>query len=227
MLIKKASGVILYNDEEQKKMIRRGIHKNKIFIADNTMLVENHQNTSSFDKNSIIFVGRLQQRKGIDVLIRSFHKIIDKMKDNIIINVIGIGDEEKKLKSLTNDLGLENRIKFPGKITQSEKLKSYFEKAFAYVSPNHVGLGVLHSFSYGVPVLTSSIKPHAQEFYNLIDGENCLLHNSDFELGNNILKICNNKNLSHKLGTNAYKLYSEVKTFDNFTKGFLDAINVA
>ena len=107
-------------------MIRRGIHKNKIFIADNTMLVENHQNTSSFDKNSIIFVGRLQQRKGIDVLIRSFHKIIDKMKDNIIINVIGIGDEEKKLKSLTNDLGLENRIKFPWKNYAVRKIKILF-----------------------------------------------------------------------------------------------------
>jgi len=75
------------------------------------------------------------------------------MPTNTTIHIIGEGEENEYLKDLSVKLNISNRVIFYGKITNEITLKGLFRQAYAYISPGPVGLGVLHSFAYGVPVL--------------------------------------------------------------------------
>ena len=222
--IRISDGVILYSEGEVKKMLSRGIPASKIFIAHNTMHVPNHSDGSGVPKDSFIFSGRAQKRKKIDVLIRAFKEVLGRIPDNTKINIIGAGDENDNLKNLTEHLGLSDRVIFRGEIADHAKLKHYFQKAYAYVSPGPVGLGVLHSFAYGVPVVTHYCEKHGPEFDNLVNGENALLYNTYEELKEILVSLCKDKELSKRLGQNSYKKYSEERNIHKMVASFRNAI---
>ena len=67
------------------------------------------------------------------------------------------------LRELVRELDLESQVEFFLNFDDFV-LKSHFSNAIAYVSPGHVGLGVVHAFAYGVPVITISSFKHAPEF---------------------------------------------------------------
>ena len=129
------------------------------------------------------------------------------------------------MKDLAKKLDVSDRIVFCGAITDDEKLKEYFYKAFAYVSPGPVGLGVLHSFAYGVPVVTNYIGKHGPEYDNLVHNENALLYHLPNELEKILIDLSNNTGISKELGQNAYKFYSNDRSISKMIDGFKEAID--
>lgn len=222
-LMKKSDAVILYSDIEVNKIIKSGINKEKLFIAENTIDVPNHQDGSSKEKSSFLFVGRSQKRKKVDELIKAFAQIQNKLPNNTTVDIIGSGVENEYLKNLAKELNIDNRVIFHGAITDSKKLKNFFHKAFAYVSPGPVGLGVLHSLAYGVPVITYRTEYHGPEFDNLENGKNSKIVNNFEELKQSLLSMTNEKEYI-LLGKNAYELYSRKRTIKYMMKGFKEAI---
>jgi len=224
LLIQISDGVILYNDIEISKMISHRISKSKIFVAPNTIYVPNFSDGSSAHKNSFLYVGRLQKRKRIDLLIRAFSEILNRIPKNTKINIVGSGQENNNLKNIAKHLGISNRVVFYGKITESKKLKPLFCSAYAYVSPGPIGLGALHSFAYGIPVVTNCSDRHGPEFDNISDHGNALLYKTYDEFKEILVSLCDNKNLSTRLGKNAYKLYSQHRTIEKMVRGYREAI---
>jgi glycosyltransferase involved in cell wall biosynthesis len=223
--MKLSDGIVLYTSEDIERMVSRGIPKNKIFVAHNTVEVKNHSDNSHCSKDSFIYVGRAQERKQLDVLLIAFSEIVHLIPPEVKINIVGSGSENIVLKKLAEDLGISHRVAFHNEVLDEQALKSLFQKAYAYVSPGHVGLGVLHSFSYGIPVVTSSNRIHAQEYYNLIDKKNCLLFQSVDELKKHLILLCTDNKTSQKLGQEGYKLYIKQGQIENMVGGFVDAIN--
>jgi len=223
--LKKSDRILLYSNIETDKLISSGIQKSKIFVANNTIEVENHSDGSSSQKSSFIFVGRAQKRKKVEIFLRAFADVVAHIPNNIIINIIGSGDENIELKKLSKELNISDRVFFRGSITDPEKLKALFQNAYAYISPGPVGLGVLHSFSYGVPVVTNIVGKHGPEFSNIINNVNSLLYETFNELTGIIIKISNDKNFASALGEKAYQQYSQERTLQNMVDGFHKAIH--
>jgi len=65
---------------------------------------------------TILFVGRLVERKGADDLIRAFSRLDDKGGD-IRLEIVGDGPEMGRLQRLVSDLGLEDEVRFFGTLT--------------------------------------------------------------------------------------------------------------
>jgi glycosyltransferase involved in cell wall biosynthesis len=223
-LLKKSGAAILYNDSEIVKMVQSGIARNKIFVAENTIHVENYEDCSQYPKSSFLYVGRAQKRKKVDELIRAFAQIIDEIPDHITIDIVGEGEENESLKVLAGKLKVKERVIFHGSITDNNRLKELFKKAFAYVSPDAIGLGAQHSFAYGVPVITIANGFKGAEFDKLNHNENAILYNSHNELKDILLKLISNVEFRKRLGKNAYNLYKNKLTIDNMAQGFIDAI---
>lgn len=219
-----ADGVILYSESEVTKMNERGILLSNIFVAPNTIYVPNHADGSTSPKDSFLFSGRAQKRKNVDVLIKAFAEVCDKIPKTIKINIVGSGTENEMLKVLARQLGLSDRVVFHGEITDHEILKDIFHRAYAYVSPGPVGLGVLHSFAYGVPVVTDYTCWQGPEFDNLADGENSILFGSYDEFKEVLVSLCKDETLSARLGNNAYNLYARERTIERMVEGFRQAI---
>lgn len=224
-IMKRCKAVVLYSEVEVEEMMRVGIKKEQIFIAHNTMLISNHGDCSHEEKDRFIFVGRAQKRKRVDMLIDSFSRILERIPEHINLYIIGAGKENELLKKQIEELRLQDRVIFTGAIHDDEALKEYFKKSFAYVSPGPVGLGVLHSFAYGVPTITMNYGKHGPEYQNIEDGVNGLVFSTEEELDVILLKLIQDKKGTQMMGANAYLHYSENRSVKVMVKGLVDAIN--
>ena len=64
------------------------------------------------DKDYLLVVSRLVEQKRVDLIIRAFYLIKDRVRQNLVI--VGDGPEEKELKKLVDKLDLEKRVIFIG-----------------------------------------------------------------------------------------------------------------
>jgi len=223
-LAKWADAQLFYTESGPKEYERYGIPGEKLFVAKNTLHIENSGRTDEVEKTSLIYVGRIQERKGVDLLIKAFALIKNEIPGNINVRIVGNGDTTA-LRKLAEENNVQDRVFFEPGAFDDEKLKEIFTTSVAYVSPNHVGLGVVHSFAYGVPVITNKRRKHAPEF-EYCDETNSLLYEGDVEqLAQAIKQICNDKELQRRLSVGGYEYYQANLTSDTMVNGFLDAFD--
>ena len=73
--------------------------------------------------------------------------------------IIGDGSERKNLEKLTDELGLQEKVKFLGEIS-NEKIPEYLLAADCFVLPSikeGFGIAVLEAMAVGVPVIASRV----------------------------------------------------------------------
>lgn len=118
------------------------------------------------DVNQILFIGRINPIKNIDVLIRAV-ALIKNEKPEIQLLIAGDArlDYEKKyskeLKLLVEKLGLEKNIKFLGHIDKDEK-QHFIATSYALILPSkseNFGNVVLEALAQGTPVIASKNTP--------------------------------------------------------------------
>lgn len=227
-LMKKADAILLYGHEEIDRMIQRGISGHKIFVADNTIHIPNHHDYSSHVKSSFLFVGRLMKRKKIEMLITTFARICNRIPENVKVEIVGDGECKDFLHQVAKELSLEDRVIFHGRIDQHDLLAKLFARTYAYISPGPTGLGFLHSFAYGVPVVAinspEGSERHGPEVEYLKHGVNGFTYTNEDELANILMDFCNSPRLSSTLGRNAYEFYSKERTLDVMLSGFKQSI---
>ena len=222
-MFRQSLGLILYHKRNTADLTKKGLDKRKLYSANNTLHVSNSINTSkNEDKYYFLYVGRLQRRKELDKVL---HAILDLKIKGIEKRVVILGDgnqEKNRLMEIVNENNLNDLVSFISGTTDDDTLKTIFEKAIAYVSPGHVGLGVLHSFSYGVPVITFRDRSHAPEYQNIIHNYNGYLLTNENEFSNTLSKSIDT---FRELGENAFTTYSEEAKMDIMVNDFVNAIN--
>lgn len=92
------------------------------------------------DKPFIFSVSRLDERKRIDLLLRSFAKLRS-IRQDVQLVIAGTGDEEKKLRDLASDLGIGENVVFSGYISES-MLPHYYSEAEVFVCPGWMSYGL-------------------------------------------------------------------------------------
>ena len=111
---------------------------------------------------TILFVGRLVERKGVAHLIEALGLLRERSARLIIV---GDGPERPRLESISQERGVADRVVFRGKISDAALRRAY-ESADVFVLPSvqdargdTEGLGVvlLEAMNYGVPVIASRI----------------------------------------------------------------------
>jgi len=102
----------------------------------------------------ILFLGRFDiAQKGIDLLLKSYSKVADKINYPLVI--AGHGPDEKKIKSLVSELGLEEKVKIVGP-TYGEKKFKLMREALYVVSPSRheeMSLWALEALAGGLPLV--------------------------------------------------------------------------
>ena len=107
-------------------------------------------------KKIILSVGRLDPRKRIDVLIEAFVKVLSKY-DDLYLLIGGTGEEEERLKKLTEKSGITNRVKFLGFISDSELFDYYAScDVFAFPSWTSSGITPYEALAVGKKVVWTS-----------------------------------------------------------------------
>lgn len=159
----------------------------------------------------ILFVGRLIEWKGIDTLIRSM-LLVSKSLPGSKLDLVGEGPLHTDLQDLVNDLGLNDTVRFSGRVTD-EELARLYSSASVLVLPSRPhkglvmeGLGVvlLEAMSHGVPVIGSNIGGITDIIEN---GKNGFLFSCDDEtdLGKKIVALLSDEVLAERFRLAAFE----------------------
>lgn len=108
------------------------------------------------DKVLLIFVGRVDREKRIDVLIKAFGEL---KNENIQLAIVGKGLYLPSLRKLSKELGLsENKVKFLGFVSK-DNLPYLLRSSDIFVMPSDVELesiATLEAMSSGLPIIAAS-----------------------------------------------------------------------
>jgi glycosyltransferase involved in cell wall biosynthesis len=224
-LTRRAAAVLVYTDLGRQKLIAENTDPEKIFVSNNTIAVQNASFAKSTHKKSFLFVGRLTRRKQVSELITAFGLARPHIAQDITVDIIGEGEELENLRLLTSKLGLGDCVNFHGKVLDDDLLKDFFHRSFAYVSPGHVGLGVVHSFAYGTPVVTTNHNKHAPEFSYVENGYSGVLYNgSKEELKNTLIQLATNQSFNLALAKNSFHYFQNNLQLTKTAKNFKSAV---
>lgn len=189
------------------------LSKAKINLIPNGIELDEIQSfkPSKLVKNpSIIYLGLLEDIKGIDVLIKATKIVKEEMPD-IVVYVAGTGSKEDSVKQLSKDLNLDETIKFLGYLDDIEKF-SYLKSADICVVPSRYesfGIVILEAMASRTPVIASKVG----NIPFLLEGYKELLVNPDDpeDLARTIIKLINNNELMEYFSLNTIE---EVKKYD-------------
>lgn len=158
---KYAKGYLFLSELEQKDSIFR---KNIELIIPNgiskvTKTLLNQKKSINSNKTYIYFLGRFDiETKGIDLLFDAIN-ILDKTKENIVIDLYGVGDDEQ-IEYINSRINEFNYIKVrnKGPIYGEEKEKILRKYDIMALTSRHEGfpMTVLEALSYGVPCIVTS-----------------------------------------------------------------------
>ena len=113
------------------------------------------------ERNVIVYVGRIEPIKGIDILLRAVPLLVHRQDLRVLI-VGGSpnGDAElDRLRALATELGIQDSVTFTGSVAQ-DRLPAYYSAADAFVLPSHsesFGLVALEAMACGTPVVVSRV----------------------------------------------------------------------
>jgi phosphatidylinositol alpha-mannosyltransferase len=163
-------------------------------------------------KINILFVGRIEKRKGLIYLLRAY-KILEKKFNNIRLIVVGEGELKEKAEEWTRDNHLKE-VHFEGKKVGKE-LASYFATCDIFCAPSifgeSFGIIILEAMASGLPVVGFANRGYS-EFLKGKKGEDFLVVSRNYKnLAKKLEILIENKKLRKevsKWGITEAKKYS-------------------
>lgn len=106
------------------------------------------------ERKNIVSVGRLEEQKNQELLIRAYYNIQNDICDNLLI--YGSGSLYNKLNKIIKDLKLENRVFLKG---SNENIKNEIKNAKVFVlTSNYEGLPncLMEAMALGIPTISTN-----------------------------------------------------------------------
>lgn len=153
---------------------------------------------------TVLFLGRPEPRKGLDVLLHAVGPLASRVRD-VHVNVAGAGNESDwaPYRNQVEELGIGKRVSFLGPVSEQEKQR-LLGQAWALAAPAQGGESqgkiLFEGFAAGVPVVASRIDGYAGVVRDSVDG--LLLPPRDHEAWADALqRVLTDSELSHHLTT--------------------------
>lgn len=214
-LFQRAAGVVLQTKECFRFF--------SVKVQKRAVILRNPVNDSFFTnayegerEHTIVTVGRLDENKNQQLLLRAFAEIASEYPDYKVI-LYGKGESEAELKNLAGELGIGNQVEFPGSVTDvAEKIK----KAGVFVlTSNTEGMpnALIEAMVLGLPVIATDCPCGGPA--DLIDhGENGLLTpvGDVNKMKENLQLLLNNLQKASEMGRNAKRttaIYCETTVY--------------
>ncbi len=165
------------------------------FSADAPPIEELHDG-----KLNILFVGRMERRKGLRHLLGAYGQIKKEFPDTRLI-VVGPGDKrEYEMLVYANDL---KDVVFAGYVSQ-EELRRYYKTADIFCAPatgkESFGIVLLEAMAASKPIVASRIPGYASVITDGVEGLLTEPKNED-SLAKALSKLIADKSLRQKMGT--------------------------
>ena len=225
LVLRNASALTILANRQRVSLLKLGVSDEKICLIpegidiDKFNLTIRHQEiVSRFDldgKKVILTVGRLIERKGHDMVIKSLPRVLDKVPEAIYL-IVGIGAEEQNLRELGEGLGLEDKVIFAG-FVPDEDVPKYYSASDVFIMPSReigekdiegFGLVFLEANACGKPVIGGKSGGISDAVADGVSGILVDPLNVD-EISQALITLLSNEELAVKLGSQGRKRVEE------------------
>jgi glycosyltransferase involved in cell wall biosynthesis len=171
----------------------------------------------------ILFLGRLHPIKGADILIEAFIQVNKEIPDAVL--VMAGPDEfniENKFKSIVEEMGLEEKILFPGMVT-GELKKNLLARADIFSLPSAgegFSMAILEALASATAVIISP-GCHFPEIEKKNAGEIVSVESNKWAKA--LIKLITNRETLKQMGRNGRELVSQEYTWDKIADKMIEA----
>lgn len=243
---RQADAVLLYNSEARDRLIEEGMDPQRLFVALNSLdqgpiqkarerWLADPEGLARFRAEHglegpvVLFVSRLYVQNRMDLLLHAAARLKDSHPD-LVVAIVGDGEERENLKGLAERLGIADRVRMPGAVYGEEDLAPWFLSSRVFCYPDFIGLSVLHAFGYGLPVVTNrEMWAHPPEAQSIVNEENGLLVDlgEPGSLAGAIARLVDDPELAREMGEAGRRLVLERYTIPKMVDGHEAAIRYA
>jgi glycosyltransferase involved in cell wall biosynthesis len=157
-MIRSATALIAGGSQAAKKLAELGarpifnVYHTNVSVALGTRVPERF----------VLYVGRLDERKGVDHLLRAFARL-DAARGGTRLTIVGLGAREAALRRLAGELGIASAVDFAGWVDHKE-IGGYYRRCAVFVLPSiftddggyePFSNVVLEAMAWGAPVITT------------------------------------------------------------------------
>ena len=232
-----ASRAFALTEVEKEQYLKMGVSKDRIDIVPLGIDINEYNHLPDEGKfkskhgigseeRVILFLGRIHEIKGLDLLVKSFARISE---DDVKLAIVG-GDYgfKEELENLIETLDLTDKVIFPGVLTGENKIEALvdcdiFIMPSRYESVTTSGLEAMACFK---PLILTK-NNHIQTWVKDNTGLVCEFDEED--LSNCIETLLNDKSLCERFGNNGRKLIEDKYDWDKVSKQiesiYYDCIN--
>jgi len=101
--------------------------------------------------------GFLSHLKGFDILLEAFARFLEQNEGEFFLRIAGKGKDEKKLRKYAQDLGIDDRVSFLGKVSR-ERIRDEMQRSNVFVLPSRFesfGVVLIEAISTACPIIAT------------------------------------------------------------------------
>ena len=155
--------------------------------------------TMPADRRSVLYVGRIEPRKGVERLIRAMPQVQARVP-GVQLVIVGGGPDREAIESLARELDV--RAIFAGRVAD-EKLPAYYQSADVVCSPalgdESFGITLLEAMAAGRPIVASDIAGYAELLTPTGSARLARVGDVD-ELARELCTVLTDSSLAHAMG---------------------------
>jgi len=229
-IVKQASTIIVGNEYERDMFSRLDVTSKTVIVRNGIDLNELKVEEGSFKKKYniagkyFLFVGRFNESKGIDILLKALGAVkSDPHTNNTVLVLMGVNDGfGEKMNEMVKNLSLEDKVLVINKPPRKDVVLAYQECEFT-ILPSRWELSPLmplEGFAFKKPSIGTNA--HGTP-YTIINDKTGILVNPEnhSELGDAILELLTNEQKRLTLGLGGYQLVKETCNSNEMTSSIL------
>lgn len=217
-------GLIAYSQRGADEYAALGFPKERIFVAHNSVAPAPAKLTrfaaagaKNAEQKNILFVGRLQQRKRIDALLRA----CSELESHPRLTIVGEGPDRARLESVAREF--YPAAEFIG-AKHGAELQPYFSQADLFVLPGTGGLAVQEAMSYGLPIIVAKGDGTQDDLVRENNGWQIQPEDYDSLLGA-LKNALSDPARLRKMGEESYRIVAEEINIQKMAEKFVTALN--
>ncbi|MBN2048132.1 MAG: glycosyltransferase family 4 protein [Anaerolineaceae bacterium] len=222
--IQSFDAMIAYSPQGAEEYARLGIPHDKIYVAANAVMprpTEMPARRTIFDPDgpALLYVGRLQERKRVDQLIRACAELVE-AGNQLRLWIVGDGPERVELERLAAEVLPTTR--FLGELHGAD-VGIYFWQADLFVLPGTGGLAVQEAMAYGLPVVVAEADGTQSALVR--DGNGWTISAGDRNaLRDRIRQAIENPARLREMGAESFRIVREEVNLEQMVSVFKDAV---
>ena len=151
---------VVVSESTLNEFIERGFEKENFSIVQNAIEQERFpmKICPKFEKPTVVYFGRLKKYKSVDHLVKAFASIANNVPD-ARLEFIGRGDFQPTLERMIAEMGLKERTKFYGFVSEEEKVEILSKSHIVVNTSIKEGWGItnIEANACGTPVISADV----------------------------------------------------------------------